>query len=107
MRIDPGCAGEHLDHLLGSEGSGEHGAAPRPIAFGAGRPRSQGDVARDHGAARQYHLYDRMRATKTAELPDVLEDNSRRSPISQSSSNMAALSAASAGAHFEDQPTSS
>jgi hypothetical protein len=31
-------------------------------------------VARDHGAARQYHLYDRIRATKTAELPDVLED---------------------------------
>jgi hypothetical protein len=45
-----------------------------PFAFVAGRPRSQGDVARDHGAARQYHLYDRIRATKTAELPDVLED---------------------------------
>jgi hypothetical protein len=44
-----------------------------PFAFVAGRPRSQGDVARDHGAARQYHLYDRIRATKTAELPE-LED---------------------------------
>jgi hypothetical protein len=47
-----------------------------------------------------------MRANKPPTLQTCAKMNSRRSPISQSSSNMAALSA-SAGAHFEDQPTSS
>jgi hypothetical protein len=42
MRIDPGCAGEHFDHLLGSQGSGEHGAAPRPIRVRCGPPAISG-----------------------------------------------------------------
>jgi hypothetical protein len=33
MRIDPGCAGEHFDHLLRSQGSGEHGAASAGAHF--------------------------------------------------------------------------